>query len=290
MSIPNTNDNTKRAPYLRIDLVAETLMDLPSNLKKSLRDHYRWLVKEGFSGVQNGDPHLCRSMGLNYVTSGHVSNVGQTARLISNARMNGADCITLHVGNGLESDSIVDRLVEDILNQAEKANYPVFIETHRSTITQDMFRTVRMVNQFPEIRFNGDFSHWYTGQEMRYGGFKDMAEKLAFIEPVFRRVRYIHGRIGNGGAIQVDVTRPDMKINVDYFKEIWMRCFRGFLESASPGDYFIFAPELLSPQKHYALNFYKNARLEEEGSRIQQAVVLKNIAQGCWKKIQLSEA
>jgi len=28
------------------------------------------------------------------------------------------------------------------------------------------------------LEFNGDFSHWYTGQEMVYGGFEN---KLAFI-------------------------------------------------------------------------------------------------------------
>ena len=53
---------------------------------------------------------------------------------------------------------------------------------------QDMYRTVRAVERNPEIMINGDFSHWYTGQEMPYG---DWEQKLAFIQPVFDRVGFL---------------------------------------------------------------------------------------------------
>jgi hypothetical protein len=149
-----------------------------------------------------------------------------------------------------------------------------------------MYRTVKLIERFPEIRFNGDFSHWYTGQEMRYGKFGFMDEKFAFIQPVFERVRFLHGRIGNGGCMQIDVKRPDMEINVQYFKEMWVRSFMGFLQTARPGDYIIFAPELLSPQPHYALSFYQDGQLQEDGNRIAQAIALKNIAQQCWEEAQ----
>ncbi len=52
------------------------------------------------------------------------------------------------------------------------------------------------------MRFNGDFSHWYAGQEMVYGGFE---KKFAFIQPVIERVRFLHGRISSPGCIQVAV-------------------------------------------------------------------------------------
>ena len=41
------------------------------------------------------------------------------------------------------------------------------IETHRATICQGMWRTVQFVKRFPELRFNGDFSHWYAGNGLR---------------------------------------------------------------------------------------------------------------------------
>ncbi len=126
---------------------------------------------------------------------------------------------------GFEDDDAVDALVEDILNASEKHRFPLFIETHRATITNDPWRTVRIARKFPEVRFNGDFSHWYTGAEMVYGNF---AEKLDYLAPVFDRVRFIHGRIGNPGSMQVDVGDGKNRPYVDHFRQIWTRSFRDF--------------------------------------------------------------
>ena len=51
----------------------------------------------------------------------------------------------------MESDREVDNLVESILSASEKYKLPAFIETHRATITQDMWRTVELTKRFPEI-------------------------------------------------------------------------------------------------------------------------------------------
>jgi hypothetical protein len=68
----------------------------------------------------------------------------------------------------------------------------IVVETHRATITQDSWRTVQITKGFPEVRFNRNFSHYYCGQELAYG---DWSSKLAFMEPIFERVGFIHGRI-----------------------------------------------------------------------------------------------
>ncbi len=125
---------------------------------------------------------------------------------------------------------------------------PLYIETHRATITQDIWRTVEMTKRHPEIHFNGDFSHWYTGLEMPYG---DITAKFDFCEPVFERVRFFHGRIGDPSCMQVDVGDGTGLTYVDHFREMWTRSCIGFLRSAKPGDYISFAPELLHPSIYY---------------------------------------
>ena len=82
------------------------------------------------------------------------------------------------------------RLIESILEASITCEFPLYVETHRATIFQDMWRTVEFVRQFPEMRFNGDFSHWYTGQEMVYGGF----EKKFEVHPAGARTRALHSR------------------------------------------------------------------------------------------------
>ena len=160
------------------------------------------------------------------------------------------------------------------------------VETHRATIFQDLWRTVEFVRRFPELRFNGDFSHWYTGLEMVYGGFEN---KLQFIRPVLDRVRFIHGRIGNPGSIQVDVGQGDPAAQpyVGHFQSLWTACFEGFLKSARQGDYILFVPELLSPRIYYGrLRRTDAGSMEEETDRWTQSLVLRRIAMECFAAAQ----
>jgi sugar phosphate isomerase/epimerase len=182
------------------------------------------------------------------------------------------------VGWGLEDDDCAARLIEAVLAASERHGVPLYVETHRATIFQDMWRTVRFVERFPELRFNGDFSHWYTGLEMVYGGFEN---KLAFIAPVLERVRFMHGRIGNPGSIQVNIGNGDVRAHpyVAHFRTLWTAAFRGFLGAALPGDYFLFVPELLSPRIYYARPVAPGV---EESDRWEQSLVLKRIAEECF--------
>lgn len=279
--IKNTNDGTQKKPYLRIDINMGNLAGLPAYSSAPQGDAqalHEAAKNAGYAGIQGGDPRICAKLGLHVTGGGRVNAVGEADKLAAESKAQGMECVTLHVGWGMESADEAYRLVEDILKASEKYDIPMYIETHRATITQDMRRTVDLVENFPEIRFNGDFSHWYTGQEMVYGGIEN---KWAFMEPVFKRVRFIHGRIGNPGSMQVDIGDGKDRPYVEHFKEMWRRSFRGFLESAQAGDYICFVPELLSPDIYYARTF-KNAAGEmvEESDRWQQALLYAEIARG----------
>lgn len=100
---------------------------------------------------------------------GRVDAIGDAAQIARDCIGRGHESATLHVGSGFESDAESDALVRDILETAERYRFPLYIETHRATITQDPWRTLQLVARFPDIRFNGDFSHWYTGAELVYG-------------------------------------------------------------------------------------------------------------------------
>jgi hypothetical protein len=281
--IRNTNDGSSATPYLRCDISAGTLMGLPpwSALPQGGdADVYRAVRAAGFAGIQGGDPKLLRSLGMSSTTGGRIDRPGQADAFAAEAKAAGHDCATLHVGWGMEADDETDRVVEDILAASEKHDFPFYIETHRATITQDMWRTVRLTEKFPGIRFNGDLSHWYTGLEMVYGGIE---KKMDFIQPVLDRVRFIHGRIGNPGAMQVDIGDGTGRPYVDHFREMWTRCFMGFLRSAAPGDYICFTPELLWSNNYYArLIIGPDGLPREECDRWGQALLYKRIAQDCF--------
>jgi hypothetical protein len=242
------------------------------------------LQRVGFTGVQFAEwgskveLAACRSRRMKTAASGRINFPKEAAPLAERIAGDGYECATLHVGWGMEDDSEVAALIESILEASHRWRAPLYIETHRATICQDMWRTVQLVKRFPEVRFNGDFSHWYAGQEMVYGGFE---KKFNFIRPVLDRVRFLHGRIANPGCIQVPVEEP--ATYVEHFKQLWTASFRGFLRSGE-GEHITFAPELLGPDIYYARTF----RGAEESDRWQQSILLKEIAEQCFAAAQRS--
>lgn len=281
---------------LRLFLNLDTLDRLPENASwpgAEGEERYQQLAADGFEGVQQTTPApLPPDSPLAFCGLGRINVPADAEPLAAMHAQIGHECITVHAGWGIEDDDAVDRLIEAILQASHRHNIPIYIETHRATITQDMWRTVKLTERFPEIRFNGDFSHYYTGQEMVYGG---LGMKLDFLEPVFERVRFIHGRIGSPGCIQVAIgdgkTRPmqasgDIDFLEDY-KVIWSRAFTAFLRTASPDESLIFCPEILSGQHYYAREFPDHyGQLHEESDRYQEALVYCKMAKELFQSTQ----
>lgn len=296
---PLLNDGTTDAPKLRVWLNLYNLFRLPEDslwpagldADPAARD--RRLAADGFEGVQlitddaPGAGAILPFGGLD-----RVNLPAEADPIFARHAARGDLALTLHVGWGLEDDDETHRLVEAVLTASAKHRLPAFIETHRATITQDLWRTVQLTKKFPEIRFNGDFSHYYCGQEMVYG---DWSAKLAFMEPIFSRVGFLHGRIASPGCMQVPIddlatTPRQAHGDADYlahFRELWTLAMRGFLRAAGPGDVLVFAPELLSGKNYYARLFPDaQGRLVEESDRYAQALLYRDLARACFAAAQ----
>lgn len=287
------NDGSTQPPRLRIYLNLHTLADLPADsvgagIKDTLRS--RRLLDDGFEGVQLIDDNAPPAdLDIPYCGMGRINTPPDADLVVARHARRGDLCLTVHAGWGIESDDESFRIVEAILGASERHRLPVFFETHRATITQDLWRTVQLAGKFPELRFNADFSHYYCGQELVYGSWE---EKIAFMEPIFERTALLHGRIASPGCMQVPIG-PDLASRplqahggADYlvhFRELWTRAMAGFLSHAVPGDILIFAPELLSGSFYYARLFpHDSGRLVEESDRYAQALLLNSLARSCF--------
>ncbi|MEX0322775.1 MAG: hypothetical protein AB3N63_11485 [Puniceicoccaceae bacterium] len=288
------NNNSKEPPCLKVYLNLDNLADLPDfSIWNGRRGKAAWtqLRANGFDGVQITDNNpVPDELDLPYCGLDRINSPSEADSVFRLHKERGDSCITLHVGWGIEDDDDTFRLVEAILNASARFDLPCFIETHRATITQDIWRTVQLTKKFPEILFNGDFSHYYCGLEMVYGDFHD---KLDFMEPIFSRIGFMHGRIASPGSMQVpiqdSINKPFHAVGeVDYlehFKEMWTRAMAGFLSNAGPGDVLIFAPELLKSDIYYARVFPDaSGKLVEESDRYTQALLYQKIARECFNK------
>ena len=269
-----------------------------------LRCYFNWLALDGlgpfpdgpvaaiqsagYDGIQFIDPvdrsalDQARAAGLGVCGSSRVNEPDEADLIAQAAADEGLECLTLHAGWGMESEDDGARLIEAILQAGARHHIPLYVETHRATLFQDLYRTVQFTAQFPELRLNADFSHWYTGLEMVYGGFE---KKLAYIRPVIERVRFLHGRIGNPGCMQVAVRPNDPSPYVNHFRTMWRACFEAYLRQPATQQPFItFAVELLAPEIYYARSFDG----AEESDRWEQSLVLAGIARDCFQEAELA--
>ncbi len=279
---------------LRVYLNLDTLNDLPTtSLWPGLQgeEALAKLAEDGFEGVQVTDLRP-RSSKLPYCGLDRINLPSEADEVLARHADLGDECVTLHVGWGIEDDDTCDRLVDAVLTASHKHGLPAYIETHRATITQDMYRTVRLVERNPDLRLNGDFSHYYCGQEMVYGG---MDMKLDFMAPLFERVAFLHGRIAAPGFMQAPIGAPTGRPllaqgdnnYLEDFRRMWTLAMRGFLRMASPSDPLVFAPEILPPLYYYARVFPgPDGTLIEESDRYAEALLYAKVARDCFHAAQ----
>jgi sugar phosphate isomerase/epimerase len=275
-------------PQLRRYITMQAVESMPQFSDLSHSAMLDAIQGAGYHGVQFGDAHPasaiseCVQRGLGMAQFREIRVPFDAEPAAESLAAQGAEFGVIHLGWGLEDDTEAAHLIEAVIHASAKHNVPLYVETHRATLTQDLWRTVQFAKKNPDLRFNGDFSHWYTGQEMVYGSFE---RKLEFIQPVLERVRFMHGRIGNPGCIQVDLGEGDLEQHpyILHFKKIWTAAFAGFLATAKPTDCICFTPELLHPEIYYA-RIFPNAegRLVEESDRWEQSLLLARIAEDCF--------
>jgi sugar phosphate isomerase/epimerase len=232
-------------PSLRRDLNIITGLGLPAWSAGPQGDFAAIIAAAkaaGYAGVQHFIPQQVIEAGMAATGMGRVLAPEQADQIAAQHKAIGCEATTLHVGTGLESDAEMDRLIGAVLNASAKHDYPLYVETHRATVTQDIRRTIDLVERFPELRFNADLSHYYCGHEMPYG---DIEAKFEALAPVFARVRFMHGRIADTGAAQASLEQDDNRPFVQHFRTMWRACFSGYKRSGETHRPFIFAVELL---------------------------------------------
>jgi hypothetical protein len=236
------------------------------------------LAEHGFAGVVAWDSwDAIRAAGLVPCGMGRVLDPAEALPLARRHADAGLDFTTLHVGTGFESDAGMDRLAAAVLEARAISGHALHIETHRATMTQDIRRTCDLVARFPALSFTLDFSHWYTGHEMTYGG--EYAARLAQCDPVFARTGSLQLRIGTTGAIQ-RLLDPSSAHHADHCTAL-DRCLAVRLAAPDPPQVLSAAPELLPAMMgegadarpiHYAEE-------PERSDRFAEAIALASLAQ-----------
>jgi len=286
----NTRDGADRPPRLLAGISFLTPADLPDWSAGPRGDEATILAAvkaAGYEAIQTLDPAAALAAGLIPTGLARIfHDVEKMRDTVVRWRDAGCDCTTIQLGDGFESDDEMARLAEALLTISIAERHPVYLETHRATMTQDIRRTLDLIGRFPELRFNGDFGHWYIGHELTYG---DMDMKFEKMTPVFERTRFMHLRVSSGAFGQLTASDPAEARHLDYYRRMWTASFTGFLASAAPGDYFAVHPELLPARAFYPKMIPgEDGATREESDRWTQAAFLIEVARACFAEAQVA--
>lgn len=172
-----------------------------------------------------------------------------------------------------------EKLLADVAGLSREYGIPVYVETHRGTITQDLVRTVEYAERVMMLGLTIDYSHYVVAGELHTVS----EEAESWLQRLLPRTRAIHGRVSNGEQVQVGLGERGEHPMLRHFERWWRDGMRHWRESAAKGDRLPFVCELGPPP--YAITAEdRDGRRRELDDRWKQSLLLAGIARRLWRE------
>jgi hypothetical protein len=159
---------------------------------------------------------------------------------------------------------------------------PVYLETHRQSMTTDLLFTTRLVNRMPELKLVADLSHVMTGQEWSFPPLT--YEEETMVEHLLRRAESFQGRIASAQHIQISPDFAQNQVWVDIFKGWWTKGLGWWRERHDDDAACVFLCELGPPD--YAITGADGWELSD---RWTDALTIKGWAEDIWQGLEVEK-
>ncbi|MDR9803264.1 sugar phosphate isomerase/epimerase [Rhizobium hidalgonense] len=165
-------------------------------------------------------------------------------------------------------------LLDGWMRLAGDAGIPVFIETHRDRMTADLFFTLDLLDQRPELPLLADLSHFLVGREF---AFPVDEESHVLIQRILQNAHAFHGRVASCEQVQIEISFPHHRPWVDLFLQWWEYGFRHWRSRAADDAELIFTCEL--GPKPYAITGRDG---NDSTDRWAEALALRQMVHELW--------
>lgn len=282
----HASDGSAHPPRMEIFQATWAMRDLPGQAAPfDLPAAVAWTREAGFSGMLHwaetpddlADVEVIRRVGLLTGVGFPVRSMEMAERIIYDALGLGVSFLNAQVYDAFATDEDAVARIEALYALSDARGIPLFIETHRGMVTQDLLRTLAYARRLPRIRFTLDASHYVVAGEITR---PDQSPRFsAALAEIIARSASIHARVSNGEQVQVDLLNEDDPL-ARPFIGWWMAAFEQWLSVAAPGAFFPFVCELgPRPYSIAAPATLAVLRGAELSDRLAQALLLKRIAE-----------
>jgi sugar phosphate isomerase/epimerase len=277
------NDGSLNAPRLQIQHSLWSLIGLPMNgdVEWTIPEKLQRVKAAGFEGVEcwlNDQDEAERRAaldkeGLRLTLGHHPHTLDDVKATVARAKRLNADFVFAQPLNPFYPIKDAAVFLREARKIAHEEGLALFVETHRNNVPESLNQALQLIEEIPEVRFTGDFSHFVVVSEFYGLEYERAIERMM---PVLCRTSHLHGRISNGEAVQVDVG-DGSGATAQFFVQIWTAVMREWRKDAGPGDVFPFASELGPPR--YAITLPDG---KEFSDRWEQSLVMKRLAERAW--------
>lgn len=262
----------------------ERLADV--DLEIGLPDALQRVFAAGFDGVgfslSRKDwaevvAHHVREHGRSFEAIGFVRTPEDLARLVDLAQVLDAHHLNIQIMMRVDRVTEAVRLLTELEAISARAEIPVYYETHRGRLTNDLLFTLRVLDELPDLRLTGDLSHYVLAHEMPQPVSQADLDRMARI---LEHCWAFHGRIATSHQIQVSPRAPQHAGWVRQFRDWWRFGFESWLSRARGDAELTFMTELGPP--HYAITTADGRELSD---RWADALALGHIAREVWAEV-----